>query len=192
MRRGGGLESLMRRWLFNIASGFSLLLFVATCVVWVRSYWFNHAFMVGERAPGTKWFVKQTYLLGANDGWFGFYRSGYPSAWSWAYDEGPVIPATQEGVAEDLDRVYWEAPGFIDGLMDNGPAHLPFRVFVVSFWLIAPVFALLPATWLITFKWRRSRRRIARGLCGACGYDMRGSEGACPECGLAMVKTAGE
>ena len=33
---------------------------------------------------------------------------------------------------------------------------------------------------------RRRRRRIAGGLCGACGYDLRGNvSGVCPECGKA-------
>jgi hypothetical protein len=31
----------------------------------------------------------------------------------------------------------------------------------------------------------RSRRRIARGRCPNCGYDLRGSPGRCPECGAA-------
>ncbi len=38
----------MCRWLFNIAAGFSLLLFVATCVMWVRSYWVASTCMYGD------------------------------------------------------------------------------------------------------------------------------------------------
>ena len=37
-----------------------------------------------------------------------------------------------------------------------------------------------------TTRWRRTARqdrRRAAGQCGRCGYDLRGSDGPCPECG---------
>jgi hypothetical protein len=38
-------------------------------------------------------------------------------------------------------------------------------------------------------RWRKRRRRVAAGLCGACGYDLTGNtSGVCPECGLAVAK----
>jgi hypothetical protein len=53
-------------------------------------------------------------------------------------------------------------------------------------WPIALVTAIAPALWLkrALRDWRRRRR----GLCVACGYDMRGLDGRrCPECGMLPV-----
>ena len=36
---------------------------------------------------------------------------------------------------------------------------------------------------LYWFRNQARQKRIARGLCYACGYDMRGSQQKCPECG---------
>jgi len=45
----------------------------------------------------------------------------------------------------------------------------------------------LGAVWV----WVRRRRRIRRGLCPACGYDLRGTAAAssarCPECGQGLA-----
>ena len=42
--------------------------------------------------------------------------------------------------------------------------------------------ALVP---LVLLRWRRTRRRQARGLCVACGYELGRDVDVCPECGLA-------
>jgi len=52
---------------------------------------------------------------------------------------------------------------------------------VFPHWLVALPFAVIPA-WHIPSAARR-RRRLTRGLCPQCGYDLRGSPGRCPECG---------
>ncbi|MEQ8844360.1 MAG: hypothetical protein RIB58_05845 [Phycisphaerales bacterium] len=37
---------------------------------------------------------------------------------------------------------------------------------------------------MVLLRWRRTRRRRARGLCVACGYELGEGVGVCPECGL--------
>jgi hypothetical protein len=43
-----------------------------------------------------------------------------------------------------------------------------------------------PGCWILVRSpsWLRARRRRRLGLCLRCGYDLRGSPGACSECGF--------
>jgi hypothetical protein len=56
-----------------------------------------------------------------------------------------------------------------------------FRAVWVPHWFFVLLFAAMPARKL--YLSHRSWLRRRRGLCGACGYDMRGSPEKCPECG---------
>lgn len=65
----------------------------------------------------------------------------------------------------------------------GGVAHDAFAVGVVSLLLYS--FTRWPA-WFAAHPLSRRSRRLARGLCPACGYDLRGIDaGLCPECGRA-------
>ncbi|HSI35351.1 MAG TPA: hypothetical protein VK986_17355 [Tepidisphaeraceae bacterium] len=52
---------------------------------------------------------------------------------------------------------------------------------VAPHWLLAAVFAILPAGRAIA--WRRRRNSRAPGHCRHCGYDLRATPERCPECG---------
>ena len=58
------------------------------------------------------------------------------------------------------------------------------RALWLPYWLPAALFAVLPAfgfrRHLLA---RRDSRRQRTNLCRACGYDLRGTPGRCPECG---------
>jgi hypothetical protein len=58
----------------------------------------------------------------------------------------------------------------------------------VPHWLVAPV-AGVPG-FLAVRALRRRRRRARTGLCVHCGYDLRASEGRCPECGAPIPAPA--
>jgi hypothetical protein len=51
-------------------------------------------------------------------------------------------------------------------------------------WFLALIFAALPLVMLRRWWIAQTRiRRVKRGLCVACGYDLRGTLERCPECG---------
>src|SRR5207253_2066674 len=52
---------------------------------------------------------------------------------------------------------------------------------VVPYWFLILVTSIAPAQWC--FSRRRHRRRLHKGLCPICGYDLRASKEKCPECG---------
>lgn len=58
------------------------------------------------------------------------------------------------------------------------PGFLAIRI---PCWLLAIVFAILPLS-VGRARWIRGQRK-RKGLCLGCGYDLRFSDGRCPECG---------
>ena len=57
----------------------------------------------------------------------------------------------------------------------------------VPYWFFLLVASILP---LLAFRHhRRQRRRLKKGLCLVCGYDLRSSPDRCPECGTATVQS---
>jgi hypothetical protein len=60
------------------------------------------------------------------------------------------------------------------------------HAFQMPFWPLLLLPLILPGI-VAQRVWRSRKRRLA-GLCRHCGYDLRASEGACPECGTAIVR----
>jgi hypothetical protein len=70
----------------------------------------------------------------------------------------------------------------------HGSVPMEVRTVLVPYWIPAMVTAVLPARAAAKLAVRRRRRRLNR--CTRCGYDLRASEGRCPECGT-EIKTGG-
>jgi hypothetical protein len=159
----------------------SLLLFLATAGLWVRSYW---------RADKVDWTRSFDPLrnrpfigLGSSRGrltiHFGAFAAGersrfVKSGWDWdTYAHSPIP------VSNVANR--W-------GFGVRSGANLFGRRGVVVFpaWLTVAVFAALPLVRGASFV--RRRRRLREGHCEHCGYDLRATPERCPECGAAKAK----
>jgi len=157
----------MTRRLLNLLTPLSLLLCVAVCVLWVRSY-FVRDFLV---ISGSENYVVVNSLVGqfyvADFG----YGHGWPCRVSRGQDHG--LGWSQRSRAIALVKFSTSI------LLPNYPA--PVRVLEFPQWLVSALAATPPVVRLL--RRLRRRRRIAAGRCGHCGYDVRATPGRCPECG---------
>jgi hypothetical protein len=167
--------STLRRWAFNVFALASMAIGVVLVVTWtgVMAPWVQRPEISWR--DGAMW-------LSASDG-----------SLDWGmHTELKDNPAPDHGglsiLAMRNERVNWNWFGFrafvaeMDGYSRNW--HSVYEVTV-------PIWALLVITLMMPLAWTRRRltqrrlsRRIERGLCAKCGYDLRASEKRCPECGL--------
>jgi len=65
-----------------------------------------------------------------------------------------------------------------------GPMPYSQTVLVIPYWMPLVACALAPARWFLLVRPRLVyKRRVRRGLCAYCGYDLRATPQRCPECG---------
>jgi hypothetical protein len=186
------------RFLFNAATVVSLLLCVATAVLWVRSYWTadlqgceSATSPTGRRLGGNV--SSAAGRLSAE-----FWVRDSPGApqeigTGWDGSSAPIRPQPP-GAREQ----YWASVGARQFLgaawacyrMDPTPggnanggkkASATQAVVLVDLPYAIPVvgLSLLPAARM----WRWSRRKRRLGFCLVCGYDLRATPDRCPECG---------
>jgi hypothetical protein len=187
----------MTRRLFTILSALSLLLCVAVCVLWVRSYWVGDDFVVrnpiddgaiswqrvtdirlGRGGIQVERVKLRVYTVNRDDKRVNelIFTIPPPPARSWEAAD-PEYP----------DFLYGDAAaglaGFAWSRYDTGGGWLSVRGWgvIVPMWLPALLLTLPTA---VTVRSRRRRKANARaGLCPQCGYDLRATPTRCPECG---------
>jgi hypothetical protein len=161
----------MRRRLFTLLSALSLLLCMASVVLWVRSYWItDRCRLPGESPPRH-------------------------AAWShWGQvgiDNAPEVADArkrwQDHIFAELDLSIDESADTVRKRRAHGPVpKIPAgQTHAMPHAAIAGLFALAPVLWSLPRFRRRGNQRRLSGLCMVCGYDTRATPNRCPECGTA-------
>ena len=187
----------MRRWLFNIFVAVSLLLFVGTAALWVRSYRGVDQFRFGHPATGFWDLATDTGRLEV----FGIPSAPLNHRFVWR-----VYPLEPPGNHLGCDRsILWDMyfeyiHKYPSGLelykgvaqvwvtndrLEPASGMLPARSVILPIWWVSAALALpviFRLAWIVPQRARR-HRRWRLGLCPACGYDLRASPDRCPECG---------
>jgi hypothetical protein len=151
------------RWLVNVVSAVSLILCLATVGLWVRSY------SVGD--------IPQIHT-----------RDSVVSAYS---SRGTISFGRTAMLQDRWDRndVRW---------VTTIPLNVPRFTFnpigghswavTIPHWSFVLVFSILPTICIIRFVLHR--KRLRKGHCPVCNYDLRATPQRCPECGNVPKATA--
>jgi hypothetical protein len=171
-RRYTGIMRRFGRWRFNGLAALSLALFVATVMLWVRSYW---TFQILARY-GEQWHCYGESVAGV------LAIELYANA-----PERHVIPLPHWKYISHMRRErppfnVWEQLHHFEFSGGAGGWTVAF-----PHWLPCIIFLGTPALWLR--RHRQERRQIADGCCRSCGYNLTGNvSGVCPECGKPIEK----
>lgn len=174
----------IRQYIFPMLTVLSLTCFVLSLGMWVRSHFIVDEF-VTDRA-GSTWYVSSIYgrILCA---WGEDARRPAPRG-EWLYRQHPI----PEQIRDMWQDSAWKRLGI--ELRTGEPLNNLF-LGTSGGWLrmrwpfIAAVWAVLPVARIVREQRRkRAADRILHGRCPRCGYDVRATPHACPECGMTLVE----
>ena len=153
----------------------SVTIFITGAWLWPRSYEFPQLL---TRTSETRY-----YGLHSASGSLSVYIGG----WSKRAGGSRGWELSPTGQFKFDPKASWRFAGFAYGRMWGGSP--PNIAFAVPYWFICAVTAAPPLLALLYLRRDlRRRTRIKRGLCPACGYDLRGTAERCPECGMAIPR----
>src|SRR5262245_25057385 len=181
-RAGESDGGIVKRRLFNLLAVVSLVLCLASLVLWIRD---SRHFDYAAISSSSRLFVCTTFPGGLKfSSWpgQGQGRAGFRFR-SFRYN---LPDASGQWISPP--QVSWAMLGFDFKSTPSTPAGIELSV---PFWFLTALFLTLPLT--LVFRSVRRRRRRGQGQCAHCGYDLRASKDRCPECGAAIpAAMAGE
>jgi hypothetical protein len=184
-----GKLTILRRRLFTILSVLSLLLCLATLILWVRSYRYGEG--VRYTLPSLRnWRVQSLrgqlgFATGVEEPSLQVWAN-FPVGWSRWSDPARLRLTDQEFSEAHSPSARRRSVWFLGfGFHFLHSVRYPFHDIAVPHWFLALLFAILPPLHLRAIL--RSRRH-GPGLCRKCGYDLRAIPDRCPECGTVISK----
>jgi hypothetical protein len=181
--------SRVKRRVFTTLAAISLLLCVATVVMWVRSYFRMEGMNVGN----FRGIVSLAYNYGRLQ--LNITSTGYSPAeincfsnrisgcWPTPTTRAEHLGFVHRMISEDRPELQ------LDTVTASG---LVLRRKMVTHICFLPLWPLVLALFIASALFSRySHRTRVRGICGACGYDLRATPDRCPECGAVPPETRG-
>ncbi|MEX2212548.1 MAG: hypothetical protein WD768_00375 [Phycisphaeraceae bacterium] len=185
--------------MFHILNLLSILLLIASVALCIYSLFEGQILTRQVAYPPSGGASSQISALGAGvtEGWGTLFWGGFDSGsiapietrvveWEWSSTSMNEINSMEVDLQPQTVRL----PGILlYRFTSGGPMSLTGWMITIHFGWLIPLFSLLPTYWLLN-RHKEPRRRAKLGLCLACGYDLRGSVGVCPECGAISTSKA--
>lgn len=195
------------RHLLTMLSALLLLLCLATCVLWVRSYWVLDSLRLETR----RWIdadqiTLRSFGVSTLRGRCTFFVVDNTFDLRYVQD---LVPSASPGKVEQFRDVFrkskappmrFEHESDPIATLPGLPAATPWwkvdteqyrqpkrahsvaqRSLLLPAWMPTAVLAIAPL--IVASAWLRKRRRARPGCCPQCGYDLRATPERCPECG---------
>jgi hypothetical protein len=199
------------RWMFNGLTVLSLVLCLATVVLWVWSYYRADLFQTwGAPRPSGQtsrfefggklsWYDGRNLAISSSViqfesytalGMFSMFNQGPQGPQDWTHTlvpPGSNFPFSHQYVPQRGDvQKGWDHLGVSYSSLrrfDNTWSKFAAILFAYP----AGALMLLPSAWLVMWRRRRARRLRGTGFCSSCGYNLTGNvSGVCSECGTVV------